>query len=129
MEVKTEPKPILKWAGGKQGLAGHLVRHFPEKMGVYFEPFIGGASVLLTLRPSQAVIADQNEWLIDTYHAIQDDWRRVAEILDTLKNTGKRLPSYPCNPASRAGSVSPCCSLDLPEQNLLPRVVQGESEE
>ncbi|NLX56543.1 MAG: hypothetical protein GXY58_15655 [Planctomycetaceae bacterium] len=26
-------------------------------------------------------------WLIDTYLAIREDWRRVAEILDTLKNT------------------------------------------
>jgi DNA adenine methylase len=87
MEVKTEVKPILKWAGGKQGLAGYLVRQFPQKMGTYFEPFVGGASVLLTLRPSHAFIADRNEWLMDTYHAIRDDWRRVAEILDTLKNT------------------------------------------
>jgi DNA adenine methylase len=80
-------KPILKWAGGKQGLAATLVDYFPEDFGVYFEPFIGGASVFLTLQPERAVLGDLNDWLLDVYAAVRSDWRRVAASLDTLRNT------------------------------------------
>ena len=37
--------------------------------------------------PEEAVIGDLNGWLLDTYQAVRTDWRRVAEILDTLANT------------------------------------------
>jgi len=87
MEVNTELKPILKWAGGKQALADFLAGQFPEDFATYYEPFIGGGSVLLTLRPRKAFVADLNEWLIDTYAAVRDDWNWVAKILDRLKNT------------------------------------------
>jgi DNA adenine methylase len=53
----------------------------------YFEPFVGGGSVLFTLQPSKAVIGDANEWLIDTYEAIREDPVQIAEILDDLENT------------------------------------------
>ena len=80
-------KPFVKWAGGKQGLADVLIRYFPSRMRRFYEPFLGGGSVLLTLAPNSAVVGDQNEWLLDTYHAIRDDWKRVAAILDTMPNT------------------------------------------
>ena len=41
--------PVLKWAGGKQGIADQLIRHFPPHFEQYFEPFVGGGSVLFTL--------------------------------------------------------------------------------
>jgi len=34
----------------------------------------------------RAVISDVNGWLVDTYKAIRDDWKRVADILDTMPN-------------------------------------------
>ena len=80
-------KPILKWAGGKQGLAATLVGFFPERFGAYFEPFVGGASVFLTLQPERAVLGDLNDWLLDVYVAVRADWRRVATALDALRNT------------------------------------------
>ncbi|MEW6637295.1 MAG: Dam family site-specific DNA-(adenine-N6)-methyltransferase [Actinomycetota bacterium] len=73
--------------GGKQGIACRLVELFPPDFERYFEPFVGGGSVLFTLRPRSAVIGDANDWLIDTYRAIREDQARVAEILDGLKNT------------------------------------------
>src|SRR5262249_13865248 len=81
------PKPVLKWAGGKQGLAKQLVSLFPQRFRKYYEPFLGGGSVLFTLKPESAVVSDLNEWLLDTYRAIRTDHREVARILDTLANT------------------------------------------
>ena len=79
--------PVLKWAGGKQGIAADLVRCFPATFERYYEPFVGGGSVLFALGPAQAVIGDMNGWLIDTYEAIRDGYRKVAELLDGMVNS------------------------------------------
>ena len=79
--------PFLKWAGGKQALAETIVSVFPSRYARYFEPFLGGGSVLLICRPIEAFVADTNHWLIGTYEAMRDDWRRVARLLDGLPNT------------------------------------------
>jgi len=79
--------PVLKWAGGKQAIARRLVDAFPVDFDRYFEPFVGGGSVLFALRPKRAVIGDANNWLIDTYEAIREDHAQVAQILDGLENS------------------------------------------
>jgi DNA adenine methylase len=87
MTALNRPKPFVKWAGGKQGIAENLVNLFPREFDTYFEPFLGGGSVLLGTRPKKAVASDLNEWLLDTYAAIRDNWRSVANALDELPNT------------------------------------------
>ena len=87
MKFTFEAKPVLKWAGGKQALADRLIRSFPDEFSRYYEPFVGGASVLLTLQPAKAVIGDLNDWLLDTYVAIRTDHDNVAKHLDRMINT------------------------------------------
>jgi DNA adenine methylase len=87
MKFAFDARPVLKWAGGKQALAERLVQSFPDEFSRYYEPFIGGASVLLTLQPEKAVVGDLNNWLLDTYEAIRTDHEKVAEYLDGLVNT------------------------------------------
>lgn len=87
MKFTFDAKPVLKWAGGKQALAERLIRFFPDDFDRYYEPFIGGASVLLTLQPSKAIIGDLNDWLLDTYTAIRTDHLAVAKFLDSMVNT------------------------------------------
>jgi len=84
--LKMRAKPFIKWVGGKQAISSLLNEYFPRNFQTYYEPFIGGGSVFLSLMPNKATICDQNEWLIDTYLAIRDDWEHVASILDTLEN-------------------------------------------
>src|SRR3712207_4353171 len=85
--AKLRASPVLKWAGGKQGIAERLVALFPADFDRYFEPFVGGGSVLFALQPAKAVVGDANGWLIDTYEAIRKDHLQVAGILDGLENT------------------------------------------
>lgn len=84
---RVHASPILKWAGGKQGIADRLIQLFPSSFDRYFEPFVGGGSILFTLQPSNAIIGDANGWLADTYRAVREDHTQVVEVLDSLENS------------------------------------------
>lgn len=84
-EVKASP--FIKWVGGKQALIPQIKPHFPKDMARYVEPFVGGGAMFFDLNHHTSTISDQNEWLIDTYKAIRDDWKAVAKILEKLPNT------------------------------------------
>lgn len=87
MKFTFDAKPILKWAGGKQALADRLIRYFPDGFARYYEPFLGGGSVLLALQPERAIVGDRNDWLLDTYAAIRTNYLEVARLLDGIPNT------------------------------------------
>ncbi len=87
MKFTFDAKPVLKWAGGKQALADRLIRYFPDDFATYYEPFLGGASVLLALQPGGAIVGYRHDWLLDAYLAIRTDHVKVARLLDGLRNT------------------------------------------
>ena len=51
----------------------------------YYEPFIGGAAVLLGLQPKKAIINDFNEELINTYITIRDNPKALISELEQHK--------------------------------------------
>lgn len=59
--------PFLKWPGGKRWLISRYQQTFPNDYNIYIEPFLGGGSVFFHLAPEQAIIADINAELINTY--------------------------------------------------------------
>ncbi len=65
--------PVLKWAGGKKKLVPELIARMPDDVNRYFEPFLGGAALFLSLQPAGAVLSDINAELINLYTVIQDD--------------------------------------------------------
>jgi DNA adenine methylase len=80
------PSPFLKWAGGKRQLLGRILDSVPERMGTYYEPFVGGGAVFFGLvargrRFRRAVLGDANEELIRCYQAIRDDVAGVIRVL------------------------------------------------
>jgi len=85
--TKTGVTPFIKWAGGKQIIAESLVAKFPDHYDRYFEPFLGGGSILFELQPPCAVVGDANLWLIQTYEEIRDNPVGVMHHLDGLVNT------------------------------------------
>jgi DNA adenine methylase len=64
---------LLKWIGNKQRSAREIVSHFPEALGTYFEPFLGGGGVLGTLAPAKAVASDVFKPLMEIWQALHDD--------------------------------------------------------
>nr|QBK85273.1 MAG: adenine-specific DNA methyltransferase [Iridovirus LCIVAC01] len=78
-------KPFIKWVGGKQKIVNNLVEKFPENIDTYYEPFLGGGSVLLYLlilkqrgliNIREFKVNDINPILINCYILIKDkcDW-------------------------------------------------------
>lgn len=80
-------KPILKWAGGKTQMLNHIVPKVPENYGRYIEPFVGGGALFFALNPNQAIIADSNPELINTYREVADHVSEVIQYLSQYKNT------------------------------------------
>lgn len=75
--------PFLKWAGGKRWLVGQSKDIFPTFSGRYLEPFLGSGAVFFHLLPNQSILADANTELVETYQAIQKNWKEVLTHLKT----------------------------------------------
>jgi len=86
VKFKNNIGPFIKWAGGKQSIAKQLLAYFPKDFDCFFEPFVGGGSVFMATDWNHAVISDVNGWLVDTYRAIRDDWKQVADLLEAMPN-------------------------------------------
>ncbi len=78
--LKPAP-PFLKWAGGKRWLAPSIQEQIGTIEGRYIEPFLGSGAVFFRLRPKSALLNDANTDLIDTYKAIQQDYKSVVKHL------------------------------------------------
>ena len=84
-------QPVVKWVGGKRQLLPDIRERLPKEYTTYYEPFIGGAAVLLDIMPQKAVINDFNDELINMYKVIRDDVEYLLELLEEHqeKNTSE----------------------------------------
>ena len=64
--------PVIRWSGSKRKQADKITSMFP-KFDRYFEPFIGGGSVLGKTAPSDAICGDICKPLIDLWNVIKND--------------------------------------------------------
>lgn len=51
--VKRNMRPVLKWAGGKTQLLEKIIENMPKEYNKYYEPFAGGAALLLQFLPKK----------------------------------------------------------------------------
>jgi DNA adenine methylase len=79
-------KPIIKWVGGKTQLLSQIKERLPKEFNTYYEPFLGGAAVLLELNPTNSVVSDINPELINMYLQVRDHVDDVIEFLTILDN-------------------------------------------
>jgi len=88
MTEQKEPKPFVKWAGGKRQLLEALLNSVPESFSDYYEPFVGGGALYFKLwfsgRIKKAHLNDSNPELINAYLVIQ---KQVSELIDELKKS------------------------------------------
>ena len=80
---KAPALPFVKWAGGKRSLIPDLAQHFPERIGSYWEPFVGGGAVFFTFanRIDRAHLSDTNEELVIAYQMVRNQVEGLIEAL------------------------------------------------
>lgn len=74
-------RPFLRWAGGKRWFIRNYSHLLPTNYEVYHEPFFGSGAVFFYLKPERAIISDINTNLMDTYLAVQKNFKRVEMYL------------------------------------------------
>lgn len=89
--MNENPRPFLKWAGGKGQVLPRLLAELPSSFGNYHEPFLGGGALFFALcrqgrmAGRKIYLGDSNEELICTYKAIRDNVEGVIRKLKPLK--------------------------------------------
>lgn len=112
MSNSTVNKPFIKWVGGKSQIIDNVLSLFPNTMENYYEPFLGGGSVLLAVLSAvkeghiaikgRIYASDVNPALIGLYTNIQRDVdgfirevrRLMAEFAECPENAQKEAYYY-----------------------------------
>lgn len=80
-------EPILKWPGGKRWLVPKLQGLLAAELeNYYYEPFLGGAAMYLALSPTNAVLSDKNEQLIEFYRTCVENAEEVVSRARRFSN-------------------------------------------
>lgn len=72
-------KPVIKWSGSKRSQSETIKSYLPDTFETYYEPFIGGGSMLYAVQPSKAICGDICIPLIDLWNEIKYNPEKLAE--------------------------------------------------
>lgn len=70
--------PVIKWSGSKRTQSTIIKSFLPSKFDTYYEPFIGGGSMLYAIHPEKSVCGDICKPLIDLWKEIRDNPESLA---------------------------------------------------
>ncbi|MFS0643807.1 DNA adenine methylase [Siminovitchia sp. 179-K 8D1 HS] len=84
-------QPAIKWSGSKRSQAKNIVSLMPKKIDTYYEPFVGGASVLFRLlhsdiKVNKYICSDINGDLIALWNEIKSNPDSLLETYERLWN-------------------------------------------
>lgn len=89
MEKSKIIHPFVKWAGGKTQLLPEIFKLVPKDFKNYYEPFVGGGSVVLALHPNNVTINDLNGELINVYQCFRNS-NSFNQLKTLLKEMEKK---------------------------------------
>lgn len=75
--------PVIKWSGSKRSQAVQIKSFFPEEFDTYYEPFVGGGSMLYAVYPEKAICGDICEPLIQLWNEIKNNPGALSEAYRT----------------------------------------------
>ncbi|MGH9323109.1 MAG: DNA adenine methylase [Vicinamibacteria bacterium] len=109
--TRPDPKPFVKWAGGKGALLSEIAARIPRSMPLrrYVEPFVGAGALFFWIRRSfpdvDCRLADSNEELVNAYRSIRDGVERVIAKLETHESLHEAEHYYRVRRASPLDSA------------------------
>lgn len=80
--------PVIKWSGSKRSQADAILNYAPDNFATYYEPFLGGGSMLYAFNPSNGVCGDICAPLISLWKMIKEN---PAELAEGYAKRWKRL--------------------------------------
>lgn len=83
-------KPFLRWAGSKRKQIPRLREFWNADYDRYVEPFAGSACFFFSLCPKNALLADKNAALIETFELVRDHPSRVYDGVVAIPRTKQR---------------------------------------
>ena len=99
--VSNQPRPFLKWAGGKKQMLKQYNLFFPKEFKNYIEPFVGAGAVFFHFLDmdylasnKHILLIDTNDELINCYQVIQEDSDRLISVLSSLKYSNDKDVFY-----------------------------------
>jgi DNA adenine methylase len=86
-------QPVIKWSGSKRLQSNTIIQYFPKKINIYYEPFIGGGSMMFKLIHSdievnKIICTDINKDLIELWTEIKN---RPYELVKGYKKLWEEL--------------------------------------
>ncbi len=71
--------PVIKWSGSKRSQAAAILSYMPAHFNTYYEPFIGGGSIMYAVSPEKAICGDVCKPLIDLWKEIKENPKDLAD--------------------------------------------------
>ena len=99
-------QPVIKWSGSKRSQSEEIIKRFPKQIDTYYEPFLGGGSVLFQLMNSNIevnyyICSDINQDLINLWNMIKyepyvlyKEYERMWNELNSIEKKKKRKEYY-----------------------------------
>jgi DNA adenine methylase len=84
----AQPRPFLKWAGGKTRLLRHLLQYVPETIQDYYEPFVGGGAMFFAIHDrvaNRSHLSDLNDELVNAWIVVRDSPYELLEAIAKLR--------------------------------------------
>lgn len=72
-------QPVIKWSGSKRSQAETIFSYFPASFDTYYEPFVGGGSILYMVNPNRGICGDICSPLIELWKEIRDNPAALAD--------------------------------------------------
>ena len=71
-------QPVIKWTGSKRSQSEYIISLFPKQIETYYEPFVGGGSILMQLllsdiKVGRYICSDINKDLIGLWDTIKQN--------------------------------------------------------
>ena len=90
----AKKQPILKWAGGKEKELKYILPNMPHGIKRYFEPFVGGGSVFMSVLAETFYINDLSSELICLYKCIAGNDTRFLNLIRQINRSWQKAKSF-----------------------------------
>lgn len=86
--------PIIKWAGGKESELKYIIPNSPLTFENYYEPFVGGGSVFVSMEAKRYYINDKSDELISLYKAIANNDKIFFNWMSLIAMSWKTMRNF-----------------------------------